>query len=96
MVAAAEEAFGPADIRLTGYLRRAAGTLAAANRDTAAMETLSRTITINDRYGAETTEAASDLRTLAGLRQRNGLHAEAGQNLDRARDIEARHTRPTP
>jgi tetratricopeptide (TPR) repeat protein len=93
MVAAAEEAFGPGDIRLTGYLRRAASILAAANRDVQAIETLTRAITINDRYGAETAEAVNDLRNLAGLQQRNGLHQEARQNLDRARDIEARHSR---
>ncbi len=93
MVARAEEAFGPGDIRLTGYLRRAASTLAAANRDAQAMETLTRAITINDRYGAETAEAVSDLRNLAGLQQRNGPHSEARQNLDRARVIEARHSR---
>ena len=57
------------------------------------METLTRAITINDRYGAETAEAVSDLRNLAGLQQRNGPHSEARQNLDRARDIEARHSR---
>jgi tetratricopeptide (TPR) repeat protein len=93
MVAAAEEAFGPGDIRLTGYLRRAASILAAANRDVQAIETLTRAITINDRYGAETAEAVNDLRNLAGLQQRNGLHQEAQQNPDRARDIEARHSR---
>lgn len=42
MVAAAEEALGPGDIRLTGYLRRAAGILAAADQDAQAMETLTR------------------------------------------------------
>ncbi len=92
MVAAADEAFGPEDIRLTGYLRRAANALAAANRDAQAIETLGRAVTINDRHGAETAEAVSDLRDLAGLQQRNGLHQEARQNLDRARDIEARHS----
>ncbi len=95
MVATAEEAFGPRDIRLTGYLRRAAGILAAADRDVQAMETLTRAITINDRYGAETAEAVNDLRSLAGLQQRNGLHREARQNLDRARDIETRHSKAT-
>ena len=95
MVAAAEEAFGPGDIRLTGYLRRAASILAAADQDAQAMEALTRAITINDRYGAETAEAVSDLRNLAGLQQRNGLHQEARQNLDRARDIEARHSKAT-
>jgi len=57
------------------------------------METLTRAITINDRYGAETAEAVHDLRNLAGLQQRNDLHSEARQNLDRARDIEARQSR---
>ena len=92
MVAVAEEAFGPGDIRLTGYLRRAASTLAAVNQDAQAMEALKRTIAINDRYGAETAEAVSDLRALARLQQRNGLHQEAQQNLDHARDIEVRHS----
>jgi hypothetical protein len=87
MVAAAEEAFGPGDIRLTGYLRQAAGILAAADQDVQAIETLTIAITINDRYGAETAEAINDLRNLAGLQQRNGLHQEARENLDRARDI---------
>jgi len=93
MVAAAEEAFGPGDIRLTGYLRRAASTLATANQDAQAIETLTRAININDHYGAETAEAVNDLRNLAGLQQRNGLHQEARQNLDRAHDIEARQSR---
>jgi hypothetical protein len=57
------------------------------------METLTRVIAINDRYGVETAEAVGDLRSLAGLQQRNGLHQEARQNLDRARDIEARHSK---
>jgi tetratricopeptide (TPR) repeat protein len=95
MGAAAEEAFGPGDIRLTGYLRRAASILAEADRDAQAIEALKRAITINDRYGAETAEAVDDLRGLAGLQQRNGLHHEAQQNLDRARDIEARHSEAT-
>ena len=93
MVAAAEEAFGPRDIGLTGYLRRAAGILAAANQDAQAMEALTRATTINDRYGAETAEAVNDLCDLAGLQQRNGLHREARQNLDRGRDIETRHSK---
>jgi hypothetical protein len=93
MVAAAEQAFGPEDIRLAGYLRPAAGILAAAGRDAQAVEALSRTVAISDRYGSETAEAVSDLRTLAGLQQRNGLHHEAQQNLDRARDIETRHSK---
>jgi hypothetical protein len=93
MVAAAEETFGPGDIRLTGYLRRAASTLAAANQEAQAIETLTRAVTIHDRYGAETAEAATDLHDLAGLQERNGLHQEARQNLDRARDIEVRHSR---
>ena len=95
MVAAAEQAFGPEDIRLTGYLRRAAGILAAADRDAQAIEALTRAVTINDRYGSETAEAVSDLRNLAGLQQRNGLHQEAQQNLDHARDIETRHSKAT-
>jgi hypothetical protein len=95
MVVAAGEAFGPRDIRLTGYLRRAASILAAADRDAQAIETLTRAITINDRYGAETAEAVSDLCDLAGLQQRNGLHQDAQQNLDRARDIETRHSKAT-
>ena len=95
MVAAAEEAFGPGDIRLTGYLRRAASILAATDQDVQAIETLTRAITINDRYGVETAEAVSDLRSLAGLQQRNGLHSEARQSLDRARDIETRHGKAT-
>jgi tetratricopeptide (TPR) repeat protein len=93
MVVAAGEAFGVGDIRLTGYLRRAARILAAADQDPRAMETLTRAVAINDRYGAETAEAVNDLRDLAGLQQRNGLHGEARQNLDRARDIEARHSK---
>jgi len=95
MVTTAEEEFGPGDIRLTRYLRRAAGILAAASRDAQAIEMLTRAITINDHYGAETAQAVDDLRDLAGLQQRNGLHQEARQNLDRARDIEARHVRAT-
>jgi hypothetical protein len=92
MVAAAGEAFGVEGIRLTGYLRRAASILATADQDARAMETLTRAVAINDRYGAETGEAVNDLRELAGLQQRNGLHGEARENLDRARDIEARHS----
>jgi hypothetical protein len=61
MVAAAEEAFGPGDIRLTGYLRRAASILAAAARDAHAIEALKRAITIHDRYGAETAEAVNEV-----------------------------------
>jgi tetratricopeptide (TPR) repeat protein len=95
MVAAAEEAFGPGDIRLIGYLRRTTATLAAANRNAQAIETLTRAIAINDYYGAETIETANDLRTLAGLQQRNGLDQQAAQNLDRARDIETRHSKAT-
>jgi hypothetical protein len=52
-----------------------------------------RPITINDRYGTETAEAVNDLRTLAGLQQRNCLYQEAQQNLDHARDIEIRHSK---
>lgn len=66
--------------------------LAAPDRDARAIDALGRTVTINDRYGSETAEDVSDLRSLAGLQQRNGLHHEAQQNLDRARDIEARHS----
>jgi tetratricopeptide (TPR) repeat protein len=95
MVAAAEQAFGPEDIRLTGYLRRAASILAAADWNAQAIEALSRTVTINDLYGSETAQAISDLRNLAGLQQRNGLHHEAQQNLDRVSDIEARHSEAT-
>jgi len=95
MMAAAEQAFGPEDIRLTGYLRRAASILAAADQDTQAIQALTRTITINDRYGLETVEAVSDLRNLAGLQQRDSLHHEAQLNLDRARDIDARHSKDT-
>jgi hypothetical protein len=80
MIALAEEAFGPRDIRLSGYLRRAAGILAAAGRDAQAIEALTRVVTIGDLYGAETPEAIRDLRDLAGLRQRNGL----GQDPDSA------------
>jgi tetratricopeptide (TPR) repeat protein len=91
---AAEEAFGPEDdIQLTGYLRRAASILAGAEQDAQAIETLTRAITINDRYGAETAEALDDLCNLAGLQERNGLHQEARQNLARARDIEARNSK---
>lgn len=56
MVAAAEQAFGPEGIRLAGYLRRAASIL-AADRDAQVLEALTRTVTINDRYGSETAEA---------------------------------------
>jgi tetratricopeptide (TPR) repeat protein len=87
---AAEQALGPDDIRLTGYLRRAAGILAAAGQDTPAIDALTRAIAISDRYGSETAEAVSDLRDLAALQQRNGLHQEARQNLDSASDIQAR------
>jgi hypothetical protein len=93
MIVAAEHAFGPEDIRLAGYLRQAAGILATANQDAQAIEALTRTITINDRYGSETADAVSDLRNLAGLQQRNDLHHPAQLNLDRARDIEARHSK---
>ncbi len=79
MVAAAEEVLGAGDIRLTGYLRRAASALAAVNQDAQAIEALKRTVTINDRYDAETAEAVSDLRDLAELQQRNGPHQEAQQ-----------------
>jgi tetratricopeptide (TPR) repeat protein len=89
MMAAAERAFGAEDIRLAEYLRRAAGILAAVNQDAQAIEALTRTIAISDRYGSETAEAVSDLRNLAGLQQRNGLHCEAQLSLDRARDIDA-------
>jgi hypothetical protein len=95
VVAAAEQAFGPEDIRLTGYLRRAASTLTAANHDAQAIEILKRTITIYDRYGTETAEAVNDLRKLADLQHRNGQHQEAQQNLDQARDIDARHNKAT-
>jgi hypothetical protein len=95
MVAAAEETLGSRDIRLTGYLRRAAGTLAAANLDAQAIEALARAIAIDDYYGAETAEVINDLRALARLQQRNGLYQEARQNLDRAPDIETRHSRST-
>jgi hypothetical protein len=95
MVPAAEQALGTEDIRLTGYLRRAASILAAANKDAAAIGALTRAVTINDRYGSETAEAISDLRDLAGLQQRNSLHREAQQNLDHARDIETRHSKGT-
>jgi Tetratricopeptide repeat len=91
MVAAAVQAWGSSDIRLTVHLRQAAGILAAAGRDTEAIQKLTIVVSINDRYGSETPEAVSDLRTLAGLQQRNGLHNEARQNLDHARDIEAHH-----
>jgi tetratricopeptide (TPR) repeat protein len=93
MVSVAEGAFGPEDILLTGYLRRTASILAAAERDAQAMEMLTRAVTINDRYGAETAEAVDDLYNLAGLQERNGLHQEARQHLDRVRDIEARNSR---
>jgi len=93
MMAAAEQVLGPEDIRLAGYLRRAARILTATDRDTQAIEALSRTVAINDRYGSETAEAVSDLRKLAGLQRRNGLQQEAQQSLDRARDIETRHTK---
>jgi tetratricopeptide (TPR) repeat protein len=89
LVAAAEQALGPQDIRLTGYLRRVAGILKAAGQDTLAIEALTRAVAINDRYGSETTEAIGDLRGLAALQQRTGLHQEAAQYLDKARDIEA-------
>ena len=92
LVAAAEQALGPQDIRLTGYLRRVAGILEAAGQDTLAIEALTRAVTINDRYGSETAEAIGDLRGLAALQQRTGLHQEAAQYLDRARDIEARRS----
>ena len=92
LVAAAEQALGPQDIRLTGYLRRVAGILEAAGQDTLAIEALTRAVTINDRYGAETAEAIGDLRGLAALQQRTGLHQEAAQYLDHARDIEARRS----
>jgi len=42
MMAAAEQAFGLEDIRLTRYLRRAAGILAALNQDAQAIEALTR------------------------------------------------------
>jgi tetratricopeptide (TPR) repeat protein len=93
MIAAAEQAFGPEDIRLTGYLRQAASILAAVNQYAPAIEALTRAVTINDRYGSETVGAISDLRNLARLQQRNGLHQKAQQNLDYARDIEARHSK---
>jgi tetratricopeptide (TPR) repeat protein len=93
LMAAAEQALGPQDIRLTGYLRRVADILKAAGQDTLAIEALARAVTINDRYGSETTEAIGDLRRLAALQQRTGLRQEAAQYLDKARDIEAR--RPT-
>ena len=53
---------------------------------------LPRAVPINDRYGSETAEATGDLRGLAALQQRAGLHQEAAQNLDHARDIEARRS----
>ena len=95
MVAAAEQAFGPEDIRLARYLRRAVGILVAVNQDTQAIEALTRAVAINDRYGSETAEAVSDLRNLVGLQQRNGLHHEAQLNMDRARKIDARHSKAT-
>jgi hypothetical protein len=95
MIAAAEQVLGPEDIGLTRYLRRAAAILAAADRDAPAIEALTRAVTINDRYGSETAEAVSDLRDLATLQQRTGLHHEAQQNLDHARDIETRHSKGT-
>jgi hypothetical protein len=57
------------------------------------MEILTRAITISERYGAETADAVNDLRDLAGLQEQNGLYQEARQNLDCARDIEARNSR---
>jgi hypothetical protein len=50
---AAGQAFGPEDIRLTGNLRRASSTLAAADRHAQTIGALSRTITVNDRYGTK-------------------------------------------
>jgi tetratricopeptide (TPR) repeat protein len=88
LMAAAEQALGPQDIRLTGYLRRASRILEAAGQYTLAIEALTRAVTINDRYGSENPEAITDLRDLAALQQRIGLHQEAAQNLDHARDIE--------
>lgn len=56
MVAAAEQASGPQDIQLAGYLRRAAS-IRTADRDAQALEALTRTVTIDDRYGSGTAEA---------------------------------------
>jgi tetratricopeptide (TPR) repeat protein len=95
MIDAAEQAFGSLDIRLTRYLRQAAGALAAANQGPQAIDMLTRAVTINDYYGAETAEAVSALRDLAVVQQQNGRHQEARQNLHRALDIEARHSRAT-
>jgi hypothetical protein len=90
----AEEEFGPFDIRLTGYLRRAASALAAARQDAQAIEALVRAVAINDLHGAETADAATDLRNLAKLQQRNGQDQDARHNQDRAREISERHNKP--
>jgi ferric-dicitrate binding protein FerR (iron transport regulator) len=54
-----------------------AAPLAAASQDAQAIEALSRAVTVNDLHGAETAEAATGLRNLTELQQRNGLDQEA-------------------